>query len=334
MPELTETNFDSDQFLSLLTEALRAGPGSPQWHEAVNQLKTSTLADADEYRMLVNAREHLESGRDYRSIRAGPGFTRKVMAAIDEEAAATPPSTAAPSAGIIAIVAACGILAVVAIVIVMFFRGNPPPPKTASELQNTLFPQTVVSTDFTQSQAIPPEWRTFGLPPNISTRSRGLGAPHVHAGLNEKDYRGGGLYAARGLPPSQTFAFEATVRQARPTEQVVVQVFITDTPQFDQNPKASTPHELVTYVLGGGVNVAKPDGSIQGSGMRAKEVNHIQIKIDKQFVIIENEGQTLYSGPHGLSDTKARYPGIRFLSKSSDKPLEDVTVQSVRILKP
>src|SRR5438105_11014722 len=126
MPEMTETQFDSDQFLKLLTEALRAGPGSPQWHEAVNQLKTSSLADADEYRMLINAREHLESGRDYRSIRAGPGFTRKVMSAIDEESAQTP---SGPSAGIIAIVATIGIIAIVTIVVtIIWYRGSPVQP--------------------------------------------------------------------------------------------------------------------------------------------------------------------------------------------------------------
>jgi len=328
--EATETQFDSDQFLNLLTEALRAGPGSTQWHEAVTQLKNSTLADADEYRMLVAAREHLESGRDYRSIRAGPGFTRKVMAAIDEEAAATP-STSPPSASIIALVAAAGIIAVIILVTVIFFRGNPPPQPTANELANTLFSQTIVSTDFTQSQGIPPEWRTFGIPPAIASRERGL-----RAGTQKEDpeYRGGGIYAARGLPPSQTFAFEATIRQGRPSEQVLVQLFITDTPDFQKNPKATTPHELTCYVLGGSVNVAKPDGSIEGSGIKAKEINHIRIKLDKQFVIIESEGQTLYSGPHDLSPTQARYPGLRFLVKSSDKPVEDVTVQSVRILKP
>src|SRR5688500_17609622 len=287
MPEMTETQFDSDQFLNLLTEALRAGPGSPQWHEAVTQLKSSTLADADEYRMLVSAREHLESGRDYRSIRAGPGFTRKVMSAIDDEAAAASAARSITSASTIALLAAALIVTVVVIVMVIFFRGNPPPQNTASELANTLFPQTIASTDFAQVPSIPPEWRTFGLAPAISARDRGL-----RAGTQKEDaeYRGGGIYAARGLPPPQNFAIEATVRQIRATEQVVVQIFITDTPTFDSNPKASTPHELVTYVLGGGVNVAKPDGSIQGSGMRAKELNHIQIKLDKQFVIIENEG--------------------------------------------
>ena len=127
-------------------------------------------------------------------------------------------------------------------------------------------------------------------------------------------------------------AARAQIRGA--SEQVAVQLFITDTPQFDQNPKASTPHELVCFVLGGIINVAKPDGSIQGSGMKANDVNHIVIKVDKQFVVVEDEGQTLYIGPHDLAQDKARYVGVRFLCKSSDKPVEDVTVQSVKISKP
>src|SRR5205814_1078113 len=143
--EMPETQFDSDQFLKLLTEALRAGPGSPQWHEAVNQLKSSGLADADEYRMLINAREHLESGRDYRSIRAGPDFTRKVMAAIDEESAAQAPSP--PSAGVIALVATAGIIAIVVIVTIIWYHGGGVQPNP-TDLPNIVFAQTSVSTDF------------------------------------------------------------------------------------------------------------------------------------------------------------------------------------------
>src|SRR5947207_1141300 len=240
--EATETQFDSDQFLKLLTEALRAGPGSPQWHEAVNHLKSSSLADADEYRMLINAREHLESGRDYRSIRAGPGFTRKVMSAIDEEAAAQAPSP--PTAGTIAIVATAAVIAIIVIVLIIWYRGGAPQP-TPSDLGNIVFPQTVISTDFTQTEAIPPEWRTFGAAPVIASRSRGLGAPLVHAASAEdKDYHGGGIYSASGTAPSQTFAFEATIRHWKVSDNEAVQIFITDTPEFDKNPKAATPHEL------------------------------------------------------------------------------------------
>ena len=328
--EATETQFDSDQFLKLLTEALRAGPGSPEWHEAVNQLKNSSLADADEYRMLINAREHLESGRDYRSIRAGPEFTRKVMRAIDEEAAQT---SSGASAGIIAIVAAIGIIAIVTIVTIIWYHG--PVTGNPTDLGSIVFAQTAISTDFIQTQAIPPEWRSFGSAPAISTRGRGLAAPHITAGpSDDKDYRGGGIYSASGLPPTQTFAFEAVVKQFKVSDNVAVQIFITDRPDFDQNPKASSPHELVCYILNGTISIAKPDGSIQGSGSKAKDTNHIQIKLDRQFVLIENDGQTLYSGPHDLAPDKARYPGVRFLVKPSDKPLEDLTVPSVRILKP
>ena len=331
MAEVVETQFDSDQFLKLLTEALRAGPGSPEWHEAVNQLKNSSLADADEYRMLINAREHLESGRDYRSIRAGPGFTRRVISAIEDEAAAQAPSP--PSAGLIALLAAAGIIAVIVIVTIIWYRGSPVQPN-GTELPNIVFAQTTVATDFTQTQEIPLQWRTFGIAPVISSRGRGLAAPLVKAASSDdKDYHGGGIYSASGMAPNQTFAFEATIRQYHVSENVLVQIFITDQPDFDKNAKAASPHELVCYLLKGTINIAKPDGSIQGT-VKAKDTNHIQIKLDKQFVLIENEGQTLYSGPHDLSDSKARYAGLRFLVKPSDKPLEDVTVASVRILKP
>ena len=69
MPTEIDTN---DPFLTLLTDALRAGPGSPEWHQAVSQLKVSG-ENVDEYKLLIEAREALESGRDYRSVRAGAG---------------------------------------------------------------------------------------------------------------------------------------------------------------------------------------------------------------------------------------------------------------------
>ena len=71
MPTL---DFESDQFLALLTEALRAGPGSPEWHEAVETLRSDGSHDMDEYRLLIAARENLEKGKDYRSVRGAGVF--------------------------------------------------------------------------------------------------------------------------------------------------------------------------------------------------------------------------------------------------------------------
>ncbi|HWP40803.1 MAG TPA: hypothetical protein VNL70_07745, partial [Tepidisphaeraceae bacterium] len=107
---MAELDFQSDAFLVLLTDALRAGPGSPQWHEAVQQLRQAGAGSADEYRLLVLARQRLESGREYRSVRAGPQFTRRLMAEIDLEAARL---SAAPStATMIAVASAMVMLAV------------------------------------------------------------------------------------------------------------------------------------------------------------------------------------------------------------------------------
>src|SRR5881397_2417642 len=125
MPDTTETSqFESDQFLKLLTDALQAGPGSPQWHEAVNRLRTSDAPEADEYRMLVEARENLESGRDYRSVRAGPGFTRKVMEGIEKQE--TTPPRAPPTANILAIVAVLVLLTVIIVVAALLYKGTTP----------------------------------------------------------------------------------------------------------------------------------------------------------------------------------------------------------------
>src|SRR5262249_24335648 len=121
MPEAIETSrFDSDQFLRLLTDALRAGPGSPQWHEAVMQLRSANPSETDEYRLIIQAREHLQRGRDYRIIHAGPEFSRKVLESVEQESAGSPP----PAANIIAVLGVLGILAAIVIVIVLLYRGS------------------------------------------------------------------------------------------------------------------------------------------------------------------------------------------------------------------
>jgi hypothetical protein len=110
MPDTEVSQFESDQFLKLLTDALRAGPGSPQWHEAVGQLRADGSTEADEYRLLLQAREDLESGREYRSVRAGAGFTRKVMDGIEQEGAGGPEKV--PTTNLLAILGLIGIVGV------------------------------------------------------------------------------------------------------------------------------------------------------------------------------------------------------------------------------
>src|SRR5437763_11983608 len=119
MPDTVD--LQSEQFMTLLTDALRSGPGSPEWHQAVKILRASDQ-NVDEYTLLYTAREHLESGKEYRSVRAGAGFTRKVLDSIDEQAT----GGGVPTANIIALIAAGVILIVVAVVGVMLLKGGSP----------------------------------------------------------------------------------------------------------------------------------------------------------------------------------------------------------------
>src|SRR5436190_12917683 len=104
------TSAESDPFFQLLTDALRAGPGSPQWGEAVAKLKDGGVEGADEYGLILRAREDIGLGRDYRKVSAGPEFTRKVLSAVEHEGKG---SSGVPTATIVAILAGLVILGVI-----------------------------------------------------------------------------------------------------------------------------------------------------------------------------------------------------------------------------
>src|SRR5438046_2493736 len=108
---MTELDFESSQ-LQLLTDALRADPGTPEWRAALATVPA--LGAVDEHKLLYAARERLASGRRYREVRAGPGFTRKVFESIDDESSAV--SKPLPSANIIAAISALAILGILAVV--------------------------------------------------------------------------------------------------------------------------------------------------------------------------------------------------------------------------
>lgn len=319
----------SDDFLNLLTDALRAGPGSPQWREVVTLLRAENPSETNEYQLLITARERLESGRDYRSVRAGPNFTRKILQAVDQEPL---PKTPVPSATIIAVVAAAAILTILVIVAVILST-NPNPSPTPQDLATTYFGTAIVSGDF--SQNIPVEWRKFGVEPVISPRDKVL-----RGGLaaeNTKDYRGGGLVTASPIDPAQSFAVEATLRVQRASSDVDLFIFVSEDASFANNPAAVSPREFVVDLINGQLSVFGPDATLKGKQATltpSRDPIHLLIKVDRHNTIIELDGKRLYEGPHGLSSQKPRYPGLRFLTRGSEQSLNDVVVQSVRVLTP
>ena len=125
-------DFESDPQLIALTDALRAGPGSPQWRDAVARLREQGGDQADEYLLLCTAREHLASGKSYREIHAGPGFSRKVMEAVEQEQSGER-AKVAPTAGIVLLLSVLLIVAVVGSVgyFIWHTSGTSAPPKQA-----------------------------------------------------------------------------------------------------------------------------------------------------------------------------------------------------------
>ena len=101
------------------------GPGTPAWHEALLGLQAIQRQRRRRIiKALLAAREHLESGRDYRSIRAGPGFTAKVMQAVEEEQTgrSAAPASTATIATIIAV--AAGLMGLAVLLTIGYFLYN------------------------------------------------------------------------------------------------------------------------------------------------------------------------------------------------------------------
>jgi hypothetical protein len=332
-------DLESDQFMTLLTDALRAGPGSPEWHQAVGVLRASGgSAGADEYQMLVRAREDLESGRDYRSVKAGAGFTRKVLAAIEEEGSGKPQGL--PSANLIAILAAGVILAVVVVIAATMFRSTPTPANdgAAEQLRGTLFANQVATFNFENGGEVGPEWRLVGEVPLKVSRAHGLGpAPATQPTTkgDAREYRSGAIMLAESVAPDQARLVDVTLKAVRATDAIIPEVFVAQ--GSPEEVQAGGGRELVWQLKGGAARVALADGKVpvQGEKIDPKKSASVNVKVrfNKDTVVVESGENRLYEGPHKLSDASPRYVGVRFRRKAGDNS-DGVWLMSINVQKP
>ena len=142
---MPDVQIESDPLFQLLTDALRAGPQSAEWSQAVARVRETGSGETDEYKLLLQARENLESGKEYKSVRAGTEFTRNLFGKIDEEKEAAK-AKGLPTANLLAVGAGVVLLAVIAVIAFLIGRGGGNKP--AEEVLPALFPTTVVSTHF------------------------------------------------------------------------------------------------------------------------------------------------------------------------------------------
>ncbi len=284
------------------------------------RLQSADTAEADQYKLLLAAREHLESGKSYREIRAGPAFTRKVFAGIEAESSDARPTIAA--ANLIAILGAVAIVGVLSLVGFWLLKGASPNP--ADDLGNVYFGKTVSALNF--DGPLPAEWRMVGslpLDPKHGLR------PATTAPSD--GYDGGGIVTAAGIPADRSFAVEATVHFQHVTDDVIPQIFITDQPDFGTD-RATSPHELVWLVSGGRARVVLPDQQIAGSPARVGDDQSLTVRIivGQQNAQIVSGGKTLWSGTSQLAATP-RYVGVRLLRRNIPRR-DSVIIQALKVM--
>jgi hypothetical protein len=313
----------NDPLVQLLTDALRAGPASPEWHEAVERLNTGHTGPVDEYKLLMQARENLAAGKHYREIRAGAGFTRKVLADIDNDIAATNSKKNPMSAGLISYLGAGLIVLALAMIIFWIIQGSGGP-AVQEDLANEFFSKPLAQTA-SFIAPLPSDWKLVGPLELDPTRNLNPLLKKTSA-----DYQGGAVVSTAGISPSQSFSVEATFTFQHVSDEVVPQLFVTDDPNFNSD-KATSSHELTWMVRDGFAQVALPNGQFWPNKKKINDgqTTTARIVIGNRDAVVFCDGQIIMSGPSQLATNKPRYVGVRMLCRKDDKR-SIVTVKDLR----
>jgi len=318
---MSQIDTENDPFLNLLTEALRAGPGSPQWHEALAQLPAD---GQDEYRKLIDAREALESGREYRSVRPGAGFTRKVMSGLEQQKPAS--ASKIRIATVVAALSAIVILGLVGLAVYDLYPRTLHADNTQAlnELATTFLPTELSTTNFEET-VVPTGWRKIGTLPINASSGLKAGDATIPAG----DYAGGGIVLAGGVGASKPVAIQATIKVDKPGENLIPQLFASTDSQFSAD-RAISSQEMVWELQGAKQKVVVNGQVLQESPLESKNPHTVRLVLRGDLAVVECDGKQVWSG-HSLLGDKPRYLGIRFI-RTGQTAGGDVTVQSVKVM--
>ncbi len=201
---------------------------------------------ADEHRLLIDARENLESGKEYRSVRAGPGFTRKLMGEIENDAReADAQRHAVPTATIVAIV--CGLLILSTHRLMSVYRLAPrirTPGQAAIEdlagQSQRLF-DTLATATF--SGAIPEGWKPIGRLP-LDAPAASVPRRLQSEAQNQKPGRRRGLDNGSLPGRSSPLPSMSPDRTDQPTAAVLLEAFVSTDPNFSPD-KGTSSRDLV-----------------------------------------------------------------------------------------
>jgi hypothetical protein len=335
-------DFESDQFLQLLTDAMRQGPGSAAWRDAADRLRdmappesssngtpSSTAERAAEFQLLLTARQHLESGRSYREIRAGPGFTRAVLEAVELERQQGPPRIPSTMATLIAVLGALTLLVSVAFITYFLFTSNR---STLQQLTDAKFQKEILTTNF--SDQIPAGFKSIG---SLSGGFSGKFRPPMDAPSN---YAACGLAIQSPLSASQTWQIEVNFHLPEVNEQAIPEVLVSGGGDLS-NDHLSPP--LLQVVLQPEHDrewmwrpqVALSDGSFAATGDAigaGRDSLIVDVAVNKNFATVDCDGKRIYQGPSQLGTDGPRFAGVRILRRGKLMGRQLPEVLGIRIL--
>jgi len=304
--------FENDSILTLLTDALRRGPGSPQWHDAVQRLRGDGIAGADEMRLLMTVRERLAAGQHYREVRAGPGFTRDLFEKLDaaerDAAAAKNFSGVSPSAWV-AMVSA--VLLIIAAGYGIFALTRSPANDTTTSLATRIFATPVHAWAFTDG--LPKDW--------VATGTLKLSAPRSIGLVVQRDAeRGAATLTGPGIDTSAGVCVEAEVTyQPGPTS---VSFLI----QSDSTAKADS---LEFNCNASGIRVSDGKGNVLFERPMAAGRHTLRWRLLPTQAVAELDGQVLWQGA-GVGGSAEMVLSFNRSGKANN----EATIRSLRVLRP
>jgi hypothetical protein len=277
---------ENEQLLQIISDALRDGPGSHAWEQAMSAVDAEEGHELD---ALYRARERLESGKRWRQVRPGVGFTRKLMDAVDQQSEANVRSTG--PATVIAILCGVLVLAGIAALVPMLLSHAKVPATNSDELSNVYFATPWVQSDF--ANAVGGDWQVTG---NLAVEaSHGLRAKFPSRVDSQW-----GIISVQSLGADQFFSFSTKLDVP---SGVVAQIFVND-----------SKGELAAVIDGDHVQIMLP-GAQLASSVPCPAHSALQIRwlIGPASAALELNGQRVWAGANDLTSGQVRFIGIRFL---------------------
>jgi len=149
--------------------------------------------------------------------------------------------------------------------------------------------------------------------------------------------RGGGIVWMQKIAPNQPVAIDASLRVTRPTDETIAELFVTDSDDFSAD-KGTTSHEFLWLYQSGQAKVVLPDDKVDAQSPPSRDfkgVMNVRISIERDAAIVSQQNKTIWSGAHGLSASKPRTIGLRFVQTGQDNNAEPaLAFISIKVTKP